>query len=230
MPQYARPLDLSDDDILSLPIDRLGFEILRQFDQGTQVHIYNYLNSWRNAGVDSNGQVMRALAEACEWLHHSGLVAEPSGIGDGFITRLGRQVLDRGLPHLGAVERLGRVGLHPRIETVRTQFLLGEYELAAFAAMKQVEVRVRELGGYDVAAIGRQMMRDAFKPGEGPLHDPAAERGEQQGLSDLFAGAIGVFKNPTSHRVVTFSDPMEAAEVVGLASLLLRILDRRETG
>ena len=222
-----RPLDLSDEEILALPIDRLGLEVLRQFAEGTQVHTYNYLNSWKNAGVDGNGEVMRALAEACEWLRHSGLVAEPGAIGYGFITRFGRQVLDRGLPFLGAVEKLGNVDLHPLIESVRTQFLLGEYELAAFAAMKQVEVRVRELGGYDDADIGQRMMRDAFKPGEGPLHDANAESGEQQGLSDLFAGAIGVFKNPTSHRVVTFADPGEAAEGIGLASLLLRNLDRR---
>lgn len=221
---------MGDDDILSLPIDRLGFEILRQFDLGTQVHIYNYLNGWRNAGIDGNGEVMRALAEACEWLRQSGLIAEPSGIGNGFITRLGLQVLDRGLPLLGAMAKLGRDDLHPLIESVRTQFLLGEYELAAFAAMRRVEVRVRELGGYDDSAIGQKMMRDAFKPGEGPLHDADAEGGEQQGLSNLFAGAIGVFKNPTSHRVVTFADPAEAAEVVGLASLLLRILDRSEIG
>ncbi len=224
-----RPLDLTDQEILALPIDRLGFEILRQFDRGTQMHIYNYLNSWRNAGVDGNSAIMQAVAEACMWLCNSGLVVEPAGIGRGFITRLGKQILDRDLPFLAAVKKLDDADLHPQIESVRTQFLLGEYELAAFAAMKQVEIRVRLLGGFDDADIGRPMMRNAFKPGEGPLHDPNAEPGEQQGLSDLFAGAIGVFKNPTSHRVVTFADPGEAAEIIGLASLLLRILDRRAT-
>lgn len=93
--------------------------------------------------------------------------------------------------------------------------------------MRQVEIRVRELGGFPDDAIGKNLMRDAFKPGEGPLSDPDTEGGEQQGLSDLFAGAIGSFKNPTSHRVVTFDDPAEAAEVIGLASLMMRILDRR---
>ena len=227
MPQLQRPLDLTDDEIDALPVDRLALEILRQFDGGAQIHIYNYLNSWRNAGVAEQSLQMRALAEACEWLRTSGLVVEPSGIGTGFVTRLGRQVLDRGLPFLGAVNQLSKDDLHPLLSSIRSQFLLGEYELAAFAAMRQVEVRVRDLGGYDDAAIGRSMMRHAFKPDEGPLRDPSAERGEQQGLADLFAGAIGVFKNPTSHRVVTFDDPAEAAEVVRLASLLLRILDKR---
>jgi hypothetical protein len=40
------------------------------------------------------------------------------------------------------------VDLHPSIAgRIGSQFLLGEYELAAFAAMRQVEIRVRELAG-----------------------------------------------------------------------------------
>jgi hypothetical protein len=41
-----------------------------------------------------------------------------------------------------------------------------------------------------------------------------------------FKGAVGLFKNPSSHRRVTFDDPAEAAEIVLLADLLLRLLDK----
>jgi hypothetical protein len=42
-------------------------------------------------------------------------------------------------------------------------------------------------------------------------------------------GAIGYLRNPTSHREVLYDDdPTEAAEVVMLADLLLRMLDRIE--
>ena len=41
----------------------------------------------------------------------------------------------------------------------------------------------------------------------------------------LFWGAIGVFKNPSSHREVNYDDPIVAAEAVLLADLLLRLLD-----
>jgi len=41
----------------------------------------------------------------------------------------------------------------------------------------------------------------------------------------LFWGAIGVFKNPSSHREVNYGDVTVAAEAVLLADLLLRLLD-----
>jgi uncharacterized protein (TIGR02391 family) len=70
-------------------------------------------------------------------------------------------------------------------------------------------------------------MRQAFRPDGGPLADPRQEKGEQDATSSLFAGAIGTFKNPTSHRDVEYDDPTEASDIVLLGDLLLRMLDRR---
>ena len=58
------------------------------------------------------------------------------------------------------------------------------------------------------------------------LRDQSAEPGEQQATADLFASAIGSFQNLASHRTVEFEDPLEAAQVLQLADLLLRIADR----
>lgn len=113
-----------------------------------------------------------------------------------------------------------------RLAKVQTQFLLGEYELAAFAAMREVEIRVRELAHADNSLIGVKLMREAFKPDGGPLADENLDAGERVGMMELFAGAIGTFKNPPSHRQVDYDDPTEASEVVMLADLLMRILDR----
>lgn len=69
-------------------------------------------------------------------------------------------------------------------------------------------------------------MHQVFKPDGGPLCDQDVEGGEQVATMNLFAGALGLFKNPVSHRPVDFDDPTEAAEIVLLADLLLRLLDR----
>jgi Protein of unknown function (Hypoth_ymh) len=69
-------------------------------------------------------------------------------------------------------------------------------------------------------------MRAAFGNG-GPLYDPDMDAGESDSLRELFTGAIGLFKNPASHRPVDYADIDEAVEVILTADLLLRVLDRQ---
>jgi uncharacterized protein (TIGR02391 family) len=71
-------------------------------------------------------------------------------------------------------------------------------------------------------------MRKAFDPDTGPLTDQTEEKGEREAAGHLFAGAIGLFKNPTSHRDVNINDPAEAAELIIVADLLIRIAERRK--
>jgi hypothetical protein len=48
---------------------------------------------------------------------------------------------------------------------------------------------------------------------------------EQEAVANLFSGAIGLYKNPQSHRNVP-TEPTEAAEIIVFASHLLQMVER----
>jgi uncharacterized protein (TIGR02391 family) len=224
--------------VIDLPEDVVGLKLLGLAYEHQQGHllarsvIANASYWGEEIGQEGTEEpFLRAMAEAWDWLMSMRLVALLPGQhaldGHAYITRRGLRVLEETEPIalLRAEERIA-VDLHASIAgVVRSQFLLGQYELAALAAMKQVEIRVRELSQRPHGDIGVRLMRAAFGRDDGDLSDPEQEAGERQATSDLFAGAIGVFKNPASHREVEYDDPTFASEVIMLADLLLRMLD-----
>ena len=227
MEPSAGNLGLKSETIVELPIESLAFAVLQNFATTNEWNRQNWLLAAQR--VLGNGPHLHALAEAWAWLEARALVApdpHKSSEAARIVTRAGKRAIKNGnIEEILAAERIG-LALHPRLEgKIRPIFLLGDYETAAFKAMKEVEVRVRELAGLPSDLIGVSLMRQAFNPNGGPLADATHEGGERQARSDLFAGAIGSFKNPTSHRTVTYTDPTEASEVIMLADLLMRILD-----
>src|SRR5680860_389031 len=154
---------LSDDQVCSLPIDRLGQVVLAHFAETNEWNSRNFIIAAKSRG--SSIQAQRCLAGAVNWLVARGLLAwgKPgqSASESIFITRLGQDALESGLQRVNAGERL-QDDLHPLLAKVRSQFLLGEYELAAFAAMREVEIRVRDFAGADPSLVGVKLMRQAF--------------------------------------------------------------------
>jgi uncharacterized protein (TIGR02391 family) len=179
------------------------------------------------------GSMEGAVAEAWHWLKANSLVIPERGQnglnGWCVLTRRGQQVINA-----GSIDEFRRAVSFPKVllhESIRDDVWLAlvtnDLDTAVFKAFRQVEIAVRNAGAYTATDLGVPLMRRAFHPDDGPLTkmtDPASER---EALASLFAGAIGSYKNPHSHRNVALTEETEAYEMVLLASHLLRIVDSR---
>ncbi len=192
----------------------------------------------RIAGEARDHKEFTTVENGLQVLRRDGLLTHPtinvaSGEGtsdvtaSGYKAEEGQQLHTRtdGNEH-GEANWLPRQQLHPRIgEKAAAAFIRGDYDTAVFQAFKEVEVSVREAGGYNNTDIGVPLMRKAFGKA-GPLADAQAPEAEGEARAHLFAGAIGSYKNPSSHRNVTIR-AAKAAEIIVLASHLLGIVDER---
>lgn len=132
--------------------------------------------------------VLDRLAEAWAWLNSRAFVAwrpDQDTPDSRRVTTEGQRALD-----IGIAERLDGE-LLPILAKARRQVLQRDYEEAVFAAFRTVEETVRERTGMTAGGPGVKLLRQAFKPDEGPPADMVAEAGEQETQSTLFAGAIG---------------------------------------
>lgn len=221
--------DHTPEELAAIPIPDLALLVLADFRENDGWHKGNWMNAARQYQTQHvrYANVGNRLWEAWAWLDSHAFVArriDQDTPDARRVTEEGEKALDMGLARLHAASRL-EVELRDELVKARRQFLAGDYEEAVFAAFRLVEERVRSLAGAGVEDLGVKLMRAAFHPDTGPLSDSAADRGEREALGALFAGAIGTFKNPISHRTVSYTDPVLAAEAVLLADLLLRLLD-----
>lgn len=204
----------------------------RRDDSFSFANIYNTVEHTlpKNSPQDKerNREVYLAYMEAWAWLESNALIiwSDPVNGSNGFrvLSRRAKRLDANELRLFANASGLSREHLHPRIEhAVWSEFIRGQFDMAVFLAAKAVEVAVKEKTNMN--AIGVTLMRKAFKPGTGPLADTSIPIAEQEARMGLFAGFIGCYKNPGSHRDVNLENPLEAMQVALFASHLLSIVD-----
>lgn len=184
-------------------------------------------------GGHCTAEVVLAVREAWAWLEAQGLLIPSESInGQNGWRQLSRRARrfenEEAFVGFALARLLPKENLHPAIaEPVWLDFMRGDFDNAVFRAMKAVEVQLRDAAKPPRDEVGVKLARFAFRPEDGPLTDLEAEGGEKDATMNLFAGAMGAFKNPQAHRDVRLDDPVDAASIIMFASYLLRVIDAR---
>jgi hypothetical protein len=123
------------------------------------------------------------------------------------VTNLDIQLKQRCLPILGA----GSADLKLWDSVVRTAGVI-------------LEERLRDVGGIsDPSRIGRDLVNDVFGT-QGSLAAKVPSGSERLGYRDMYAGIVGVFRNPYAHRLID-PTPEDGGAFVVFVNLLLKMLD-----
>lgn len=198
---------------------------------GSQFQQFDY-----GPGYKPDDETKLALSEAFAFLVNEGLIvptAEASGYGNGLIVLSRKGVgLDAADKFQSYIEK-GRFPpelLHPEVRRLSWGDFVKDDDASRNKAVRdsfiELEVLVRTTAGLAETLRGADLMQAAFNHRNGPLRDADAQPGEQVARANLFAGAMGAYRNPVSHRRVALS-AKEAYRQLVLASSLFEIVQER---
>jgi uncharacterized protein (TIGR02391 family) len=188
-------------------------------------------------GYGRSDDLDRVLMEGVSYLDRYGLlIGEIRAYGGAgrMLSRKGKELAESGGTLAAFTTAISdqRALLHP--DVIATALPLYErgpqfFDPAVAAALKCVEVAVRQVGGFSDSDVGVPLMRKAFGEG-GPLRNEYGDPGEENGYRELLSGAMAVYKNPPSHRYVGWRNSVSVLRILVLASELLHTVEDRITG
>jgi len=194
-------------------------------------HLDDIVKAWINDyyALELSPQEIMLTYEAIEELRNDGyLMKDPSQRSSGFLifTTKGKEMISKQKdPEVHALRLEEIIDDTELLHKCINAFNNSDYEIAIFSAYKFVEEKVRTISGASSGDIGVNLMTYALHPKRGSLAINTCKLpAEQEGVYNLFKGAIAFFKNPSSHRTVNYEDRKIAIQTIAFADLLLKIL------
>lgn len=233
MPRSIKDILPPPSEIAEMDPEEVGPFLLEYLNESKE-HKFNRINliSGLSNYYDKNDcyKISIVISESWSWLEREVLIIlDPDDVTSGqwfVISRKGKKLknaTDFKKYHFGNL--LPRENLNPiLLQKVRPVFIRGDYETAVLLAFREVEIGIRNASSL-TSLYGVDLARKAFDSKSGPLTDFNLPKSERDAMAHLFAGAIGLFKNPISHRNIDFENPNEVAELILFSNYLLRLLD-----
>jgi uncharacterized protein (TIGR02391 family) len=204
---------------------------LKGYSHGIDSIVPSWMNQYWN--IEMTPEDVKKTYEAIQDLKASGLIVkDPTQTDDVFqvLTSKGKEIVEKQIdPNTNGLQLEQLVENPALLEKCLDSFKDDRYEDAIFSAFKLVEEEVRNKAGLGPSDIGETLMTKALHHNTGKLVIPSCKSPhEQEGVYNLFKGAIALFKNPSSHRTVNYDNRLAVIQIIAFADLLLKIISTAE--